>query len=307
MGFEINDKTGKQIDEEDQENEMNGVELISMFTVMEIFSRRRVSHEAEVLGVGSGIAFDIEAEQEGEIKVDLTKKADQDRTLRKIKQLSPSLVVVSPPCTMYSAMQNINKNRMDTEICEQKMREAHKMLEFGVRACRAAQSVGSIFVFEHPRHASSWAHWPLMKLARQEGVYSATLDMCQFGLTAAGEGGGVVGPVKKPTTLLTNSWSVAQAMSQTCKGCARHVRLEGGRRCRAAAVYTRQFCGALLNAAMGHPSVTPSILPKGGQRGKSPSAEGGCERCKGYTHSVRACEGSEGSRALQCIDSVGHA
>ena len=175
---------------------------------------------------------------------------------------------------MYSTIQRLNKGKMNEEEWDSKMKAANKMVEFGVKVCTLVQELGGTFVFEHPRHASSWSQRALRDLARREGVYRVNLDMCRFGLQAIGEGG-VAGPVKKPTSLLTNSLRIVGAMSRRCKGCEWHVRLMGGRLCSAATEYTPTFCKALLSALGGATDVTVDTLPGSGQRGEAPWPRGG--------------------------------
>ena len=62
-------------------------------------------------------------------------------------------------------------------------------------------------------------------------------DLCQFGLVAKDKHGqGAV--KKKPTRFITNSECVARRLSERCKGCARHVILEGKAMTQAGERYT---------------------------------------------------------------------
>ena len=71
------------------------------------------------------------------------------------------------------------------------------MLRVAMEACRKQHEDGLLFIFEHPRFASSWKEEEVMKLAALEGVYEITLDQCQFGQWSTDSEG--TGLVLKPT------------------------------------------------------------------------------------------------------------
>ena len=76
------------------------------------------------------------------------------------------------------------------------------------------------------------------------------LDMCCFGLkvkTATGEK-----LVRKPTTLLTNSKIMADCLSKKCNGAHVHCQLKGGTLTAQAAVYSKEFCMAIVSAYKRH-------------------------------------------------------
>ena len=57
------------------------------------------------------------------------------------------------------------------------------------------------------------------------GGMKVTLHQCMFGLVINGKGEEM--PIKKPTTLLTNSPAVAARMKRTCDGTHNHGKLDG--------------------------------------------------------------------------------
>ena len=52
----------------------------------------------------------------------------------------------------------------------------------------------------------------------------------------------------KPTNLLSNMPAVSVVMGVGCDGSHRHVRLEGGGRCRAAQRYPQLLCNTIIDA-----------------------------------------------------------
>ena len=69
---------------------------------------------------------------------------------------APWLLVVSPPCTMFSTLQGFSMNKKDEEEVRPKMKEAMMHVAFGVLLCLRQAKAGRKFVFEHPVGASSW-------------------------------------------------------------------------------------------------------------------------------------------------------
>ena len=87
---------------------------------------------------------------------DATRWSDRGRLLHWIRQALPKYSVLSPPCTMWSALQRTNKTRIRPEVLEARMRVAVIILQFTMQVCALLDDLGLGFVFEHPRFASSW-------------------------------------------------------------------------------------------------------------------------------------------------------
>ena len=101
------------------------------------------------------------------------------------------------------------------------MREARTYLEFSCKCYAKQNSSGRIFVHEHPAHADSWSEKCIKDLLRLEGIHRAELDMCQFNLQTTDKDG-TMGLVKKSTSLLTNSSTMARMLSRKCCGGHKH-------------------------------------------------------------------------------------
>ena len=129
-------------------------------------------------------------------------------------------------------------------------------MRFSVHIARIQMSAGRGFLFEHPYTASSWHTTELAELKQEQNVYEVRVDMCAFGLVTKE---GV--PALKPTLLLTNIESLANALGRRCNGKhSQHQPLVGGRAA-AAAVYTQQFVDCILRALKRHVQCRPEGTP----------------------------------------------
>ena len=101
------------------------------------------------------------------------------------------------------------------------------------------------------------------------GVERVRLDMCQYGMTSHWRHrGGELGPVMKPTGMLTNSPFLRLELSRRCPRDHEHVHLVGGRAA-AAQEYPYEVCEALCQGAAAQKKSDMShilyTLPMGGQ------------------------------------------
>ena len=77
------------------------------------------------------------------------------------------------------------------------------------------------------------------------GVVRRRLDMCRFNLRA--KANGEEGFVLKPTSIMTNSQVLGNHLARRCLGNHKHIQLKGGNKCTDAALYTREFCEAVVD------------------------------------------------------------
>ena len=89
-------------------------------------------------------------------KWDLLDEAQQKRALRMVDEDKPYLIVLCPPCTMFSTLQNLNVAR-GSHQWNKEYEKAEKMLEFAMKVALKQHRAGRYFLFEHPVHASSWS------------------------------------------------------------------------------------------------------------------------------------------------------
>ena len=141
---------------------------------------------------------------------------DREWAKRRVHQDKPELLVVCPPRTLFSSLQNLSKNGLPPVRCPEKWEEAPTMLRFGIELWRIQHQAGRVFVFEHPATATSWENSSVKELMRLPGVLLSVMDMCCYGMIAQDKEG--VAPVRKTTKILTNDPEVADALSPRCEG-----------------------------------------------------------------------------------------
>ena len=210
-------------------------------TIVEVYSPERVTGKAEKYGFRAGGALDLTTGW------DFTKETHRQSALRMIRALQPVLVILSPPCTVFSTLRFLSNFKRDQHQVRAEEEEAVQHLKFAVAIARIQLRAGRGFLFEHPRSATSWAHEELDQLRNEPGVFSVPVDLCRFGLkTSKGM------PALKPTLLLTNVESLAKVLNRRCEGShAKHQPLLAGE-AGLAAKYTPAFVEAILRGLRQH-------------------------------------------------------
>ena len=144
------------------------------------------------------------------------KEEDRQWAKRRLYADKPELLVVCPPCTLFSSLQNLSPNGLPEKRCPDRWQEALLMLRFSVELCLIQNRSGRAFVFEHPSTASSWEDACLRDIVSTSGIVTSLLDMCRYGMTAVDKQG--EGPVRKTTRIATNVYEIADALSLRCEG-----------------------------------------------------------------------------------------
>lgn len=210
---------------------------------MEFFSPPRVAPVLRRRGFRAYCSFDTLT------GYDLLTSQDRARALRKWETHKPFFIMLSPPCTMYSKMQNLNLKKMKEDVRIRRFDEADCYLNFSMTLAKRQHRNGRFWCHEHPRDASSWRKPSVHEMNMQEGVHVVTFDQCRVGLrTPSGDK-----PLKKPTRLLTNSAAVQQIFSPLqCNCVEEHGVIQGSQMgyrvstwCQ---VYTPQFVECLCQA-----------------------------------------------------------
>lgn len=179
---------------------MNGLQLARQGSVAEVYSVPRVTKVAEENGMTSAGAFDIQTGW------DLRDPASAKRMWAELKEKDPDLVVISPPCTSFSPMQNINYSRMDKVMVMCLIADGLHHVQVSMLIARWQWSRKKKFVYEHPKLAKSWEEPEVQEVAHLEGVIIVESHMCMFGLRV-GEGLN-----KKPTWVMTNCREIASTV-----------------------------------------------------------------------------------------------
>eukprot|EP00435_Cladocopium_sp_Y103_P030018 s1428_g7.t1 len=209
--------------------------------ILEVYSPPRVTKEAEKFGFTAGGALDLSTGW------DFCKPSHQQAARRLVNELQPVLVILSPPCTTFSALRHLSNFKRDPAIVAKEEAEGRLHVRFSVQLARIQLRAGRGFLFEHPRNASSWTTTELQQLKDQDGVFAVAVDLCRFGLkTSKGA------PALKPMLLLTNIEELATVLHRRCDGLHKsHQPLLAGEAA-LAAKYTPAFVDAILRGLPQH-------------------------------------------------------
>ena len=105
------------------------------------------------MGLRGGWSCDLHYEDPvTQRKYDPSDPSNQNRVCRMLGQDEPLVVGLSPPCTVFSQLQNLRK----TEIDLVERTKAIEYIRFSVRVARCQMRRGRFFYFKHPLSATSW-------------------------------------------------------------------------------------------------------------------------------------------------------
>ena len=211
--------------------------------VAEIFSPPRLSPRADLWGLRGGFSHDLTT------GYDLLTTLGRSQSWHELQSSKPGVLIVSPPCTWYSAIQNLNMHRYSADVREARSRDAGQLLGYALRCCKEQLLCGRGFVFEHPWKASSWKLPAVTEFLCLDGVATIDFDQCATGLQ--GPNGQ---PIEKRTRLMTNMPQIVEVFSKLqCKCKVKHLNIEGaclgvrlGPYCQ---VYTPALCDQLLGCS----------------------------------------------------------
>lgn len=133
-----------------QLSEIYALQPKQLKTIAEICNPNRFGKHADVFGLRSGQAFDLE------LGWNLLDRKQQSYVRSYISTEKPGLVVLSPPCTKFSMLQNLSYPKWcnDPVKFEQHLRElrqAKELLRFCAEICELCRQLGIIFIFESIR------------------------------------------------------------------------------------------------------------------------------------------------------------
>ena len=211
--------------------------------VSEVWSQPRVTKLAKEFGLSPGFALDLQVNDEDGQPWDFDKVEQREKCIRLIQEQKPMFLIGSPMCTAFSALQNLNKWRMDTKKWNALQEQGVRHMRFAIKLYRMQADAGRFFLHEHPNSASSWKMPEMLELVNQLKIQRTVAHMCRYGMKSSDELGS--GRVKKPTGFLTNSEYLRDQLSNKCLGGHRHIQLMGGK-ARACQVYPDKLCRAIL-------------------------------------------------------------
>ena len=180
--------------------------------VMELYSPERVGRICHRHRLTPGPALDLRT------GYDFDKPSDRAKAMRLYEESQPELVVLSPPCTEFSRLQDLNRylhGDKYRELHDELKRRAVKHLEFCFRFAKMQMRKGRYFLFEHPAGASSWNEPCVQRLLKLPGVEVTEADQCQFGLVTPDPDGDNK-PALKPTRFASNSWLLLEELTRRC-------------------------------------------------------------------------------------------
>ena len=181
--------------------------------ITEIFSPERVTKLCKKYGLIARDSFDL---RDGYVLAD---ERTQARVIDRINRTNPTVVIGSPPCTLFSRLQQLNLHVHGPEWAakfevEKKKAAAH--IVFCLKVFQLQRARGAYFLFEHPESADSWNLPELVELMQLDGVMTQVADQCMYGLRTHSDVKGESLPAKKPTRFMSNSWCVLQELSARC-------------------------------------------------------------------------------------------
>ena len=169
------------------------------------------------------------------------------QVVQEIKVRRPKVLMMSPPCTWFSGLMNLNWAKISPPIREQGFRDATLHLEFCMLLADLQESGGRGWVLEHPDTAKSWANAKVQERLHH-GSYVARFDQCCFGLVSKV----TRTPMKKRTRFMTNILHLWNHFhSKFCDHHHDHVTVQGSEGGEKRSVWAQRYPPALCEAAVG--------------------------------------------------------
>ena len=128
---------------------------------------------------------------------DLLTKQGQDDTWDITHAGSPTIVLVAPGCTSWSAL----SNTLSEEERARRRTESYPFVEFCADVATYQRQLGRYFIIENAESSQMWGTAPFQQIADQEGVERSTVHMCAYGLKDPVSGTAM----KKPMSFLHNT------------------------------------------------------------------------------------------------------
>ena len=218
------------------------LEVRSLKTIAEIYNPGCFGRISQKHGLESGKAFDLT------LGTDLLDFRNREHVRTYVKTIRLGLVLIAPPCHMYSQLQNILKDfRAQDSVAMKKYLEkkskAKILLNFAIEIAELCLELGLTFVLEHPWSAQSWSTRMMEKLIQREDVFLSRTDQCMFGLK--GENGVLH---RKRTGFATNNEEIYKILNKHCQGQHDHEQIIGGNVSRKSQQYPEALLHAVLKA-----------------------------------------------------------
>ena len=218
--------------------------VVKQMQVSEVYSPPRVMEMANKKGLRGGWSWDFTTSDENGRPWDSNDKTMRNQAIRKLIKDQPLVLIGSPTCTEYSAINRINHCRMTKEEVEGRMAYVRKQLEFCITVYEIQWRNGNYFLHDNLVEAGSWDEPLMRRLMGRNGVQRVVGDQCQYGLKSRDRFGEA--PARKRTRFLTIAVCIAKRLQKRCPNKSGHqvhrpVVLTHGRPT-AAQVYPDKLC-----------------------------------------------------------------
>jgi hypothetical protein len=176
----------------------------------EVFSPPRIAPEVAKAGAPLGARASWDLRQGW----DSSRRTDVRELWRHLKEDKPETVWLCPECRAFSAINRINRDRMDPVEWQRIVSDGVRDLVLCMEIAEYQVNQGRYFAFEHPLYASSWGSFVVRCVSSLPGVRRIRVDMCSFGMQVDSRGLN-----KKPTGLLSNHPLLLQRLERhLCAG-----------------------------------------------------------------------------------------
>ena len=135
---------------------VKGVTATKETEITEMHSPPGVNGVAHEYVIAPGDTLDLTTTNPHGAAWDFSKPEMREEAWQRIAHERPTLVVGSPPCTMFSNIHALNWHRWTASEWKQKTVEATVHLEVCCRIYKHQVDCGAYFVHEHPAYAGSW-------------------------------------------------------------------------------------------------------------------------------------------------------
>ena len=228
------------------------VAQLAAMDVIEVFSPQRLNTMVERFGLRKGAAIDLEeVKPDGSDFWDLDRMEDFEQVMDLIAVEQPWLLTSSPPCTTFSSLRRLSNFKRPAEVVEAEESLGKMRLSRSLECCKLQDSLGGYYLHEHPKESTSWNEPEVEEMVNLPNTFLVQSPMCRFNMMAQDDEG-QWGHVRKETLWLTNSEEIARELQGVCNNYVpgaephRHVHLVGASRAKAAQVYPRELCEAIL-------------------------------------------------------------
>ena len=212
----------------------------------EVYSPPRIVAEAARCGLRPGFSLDLTVERKDGDQWDFSRKKHRAEATRMVLQDEPYCLIGSPPCTMFSVLQNGNRWRFTKKDWQQKLDKAEVHIRFCLQLYEIQRRAGRYYLHEHPRTATSWKLQSMGRFEKYADTMYIDSNMCRFGMVTNHKG--EQGLVQKATTFMTNAPEIATRLDRRCSQEHReefkHLPI-WGERAREAQIYPQALCRAV--------------------------------------------------------------